>query len=194
MFSLIVYFIFLITINYSFDFYYVKLELVSIDINVAAAVPVIPSYPLYPTSSKKTSRGGERIRSYMPKEEKIRVSNNIPDKFNQVVCGLMLSDATIRMNGSQALMGIQQTHQELTQEIWKMCFQLNLVLSEILIIKRTNKKLVYSFQTLSLPYFTSLYNDWYVIINKKRFKVLPLNLDSLFTPLAFAFLIMGDGA
>jgi hypothetical protein len=29
----------------------------------------------------------------------------------------MLSDATIRMNGNQALMGIQQTHQELTQEI-----------------------------------------------------------------------------
>lgn len=53
----------------------------------------------------------------MPKEEKIRVSNNIPDWFNQVVCGIMLSDGTIRMNGRQALMGIQQTHQELTREI-----------------------------------------------------------------------------
>ena len=32
--------------------------------------------------------------------------------------------------------------------------------------------------------------------NKKqnKIKVLPLNLDSLFTPLAFAFLIMGDGS
>ena len=74
-----------------------------------------------------------------------------------------------------------------------MCFQLNLVLSRIHIINRQNKKIVYSFQTLSLPFFTSLYKDWYKSINNKNIKVLPLNLDSLFTPLAFAFLIMGDG-
>lgn len=75
-----------------------------------------------------------------------------------------------------------------------MCFQLNLVLSGIHIINRANKKIVYSFQTLSLPFFTSLYNDWYKSINNKNNKVLPFNLDSLFTPLAFAFLIMGDGS
>ena len=74
-----------------------------------------------------------------------------------------------------------------------MCFKLNLVLSGIHIINRQNKKLVYSFQTLSLPFFTSLYKDWYKSISNKNIKVLPLNLDSLFTPLAFAFLIMGDG-
>ena len=74
-----------------------------------------------------------------------------------------------------------------------MCFQLNLVLSRIHIINRQNKKIVYSFQILSLPFFTSLYNDWYKSISNKNIKVLPLNLDSLFTPLAFAFLIMGDG-
>ena len=74
-----------------------------------------------------------------------------------------------------------------------MCFQLNLVLSGIHIINRQNKKIVYSFQTLSLPFFTSLYKDWYKSISNKNIKVLPLNLDSLFTPLAFAFLIMGDG-
>lgn len=106
----------------------------------------------------------------------------------------MLSDGSIRMNGSQALLSIQQTHQELTEEIWKMCFQLNLVLSGIHIINRPNKKLVYSFQTLTLPFFTSLYNDWYKLIDNKYYKVLPLNLDSLFTPLAFAFLIKGDGS
>ena len=75
-----------------------------------------------------------------------------------------------------------------------MCFQLNLVLSRIHIINRQNKKIVYSFQTLSLPFFTSLYKDWYKSISNKNIKVLPLNLDSLFTPLAFAFLIMGDGS
>ena len=74
-----------------------------------------------------------------------------------------------------------------------MCFQLNLVLSGINIINRQNRKIVYSFQTLSLPFFTSLYKDWYKSISNKNIKMLPLNLDSLFTPLAFAFLIMGDG-
>lgn len=42
-----------------------------------------------------------------------------------------------------------------------MCIQFNLVLSGIHIIKRPNKKLVYSFQTLTLPFFTSLFNEWY---------------------------------
>lgn len=59
----------------------------------------------------------KRTRGYMSKEEKIRVSNSIPDWFKQVVCGIMLSDGSIRMNGKQALLSIQQTHQELTQEI-----------------------------------------------------------------------------
>lgn len=136
----------------------------------------------------------KRKRGFMSKEEKIKVSNGIPDWFKQVICGIMLSDGSIRMNGTQALLSIQQTHQELTEEIWKMCFNLNLVLSEIHIINRANNKTVYSFQTLTLPFFTSLYNDWYKLINNKNIKVLPLNLDSLFTPLAFAFLIMGDGS
>ena len=136
----------------------------------------------------------KRTRGFMPKEEKIRVSNNIPDWFKEIVCGIMLSDGSIRMNGKQALLSIQQTHQELTEEIWKMCFQLNLVLSGIHIINRPNKKLVYSFQTLTLPFFTSLYNDWYKLIDNNYYKFLPLNLDSLFTPLALAHLIMEYGS
>lgn len=51
----------------------------------------------------------------MAKEEKIRVSNSV--RFKQVVCGIMVSDGSIRMNGKQALLSIQQTHPELTQEI-----------------------------------------------------------------------------
>ena len=95
----------------------------------------------------------KRTRGYMPQKEKIRVSNNIPDWFKEIVCGIMLSDGSIRMNGNPALMSIQQTHKELTEEIWKMCFQLNLVLSGIHIINIPNKKLVYSFQTITLPFF-----------------------------------------
>ena len=74
----------------------------------------LPDHLFYfcvPISPKKRTRG------YMSKEEKIRVSNSIPDWFKQVVCGIMLSDGSIRMDGKQALLSIQQTHQELTQEI-----------------------------------------------------------------------------
>lgn len=133
-------------------------------------------------------------RNYMSNEDKIIVSNKVPDWFKEVVCGIMLSDGTLRINGKNALMGIQQTHEELTKEIWQMCFNLKLVLSEIHTIIREGRKPVYSFQTLTLPYFTNLYNDWYNVIDGKRFKVLPSNIENLFTPLAFAFLIMGDGS
>lgn len=70
----------------------------------------------------------------MSKEEIFKVSNSIPDWFKQVVCDIMLSDGSIRMNGKLALLAIQQTHQELEP-----------------------KKLTLFF----LPFFTSLYNDWY---------------------------------
>lgn len=53
----------------------------------------------------------------MSNEEKVNVSKNIPLKFKEIIYGLMLSDANIRMNGKNALMSIQQTHLELTQEV-----------------------------------------------------------------------------
>jgi hypothetical protein len=59
----------------------------------------------------------KKRRSYMSNEEKVNVSKNIPLKVKEIICGLMLSDANIRMNGKNALMNIQQTHQELTQEV-----------------------------------------------------------------------------
>jgi hypothetical protein len=87
-----------------------------------------------------------------------------------------------------------------------MCFQLNLVLKKIHIINSSsNRKLLYSFlyclllkerrmdgrKSLTIPFITSLYNDWYKSIKNKNVNVLPLNLDYLFTPLAISFLIMG---
>ena len=104
----------------------------------------------------------------MSPNKNIEVSNSIPDWFSQVVCGLLLSDATLRQNGKHALMGIQQTHEELVNNLWQMCYDLNLVLSDIFIIKRVNWKPIYSFQTLILPYFTSLYVEWYKTFNGKK--------------------------
>jgi DNA-binding transcriptional regulator WhiA len=96
----------------------------------------------------------KRTRGYMSKEEKIRVSNSIPDWLKQIVCGIMLSDGSIRMNGKEALLSIQQTHLELTQEIWKISFQLKLVLSGVHIINRANRKTVYSFPSEACSIFT----------------------------------------
>ena len=79
---------------------------------------------------------------------------NIPGWFDEVVCGLMLGDGTIRKNGKFALLGIQQTHEELVETIWAMCSCLKLVHAPILEINRSNWKTIYSFQTLTLPYFT----------------------------------------
>jgi hypothetical protein len=42
----------------------------------------------------------------MSNKDKIKISKNIPDWFNQVICGIMLSDGTLHMNGKNALMGI----------------------------------------------------------------------------------------
>ena len=57
----------------------------------------------------------KKKRNDMSKEEKTKVSNNIPSWFNEILCGIMLSDGTIRMNGNYALLSIQQTHKELTE-------------------------------------------------------------------------------
>jgi len=76
----------------------------------------------------------------MSNEEKVNVSKNIPLKFKEIIYGLMLSDANIRMNGKNALMSIQQTHLELTQEVWRLCFKNKIILSGIHIIQRSAEK------------------------------------------------------
>lgn len=61
-------------------------------------------------------------------------------------------------------------------------------------INRENKKTVYSFQTLTLPYFSKLHSEWYHYINNKRFKKLPNNINILFTDRVLAMFIMMDGS
>ena len=74
-----------------------------------------------------------------------------------------------------------------------MCSCLKLVHAPILEINRSNWKTIYSFQTLTLPYFTELFNVWYTI-EGKRFKKLPSSINTLLSPRALAFWIMGDGS
>ena len=133
-------------------------------------------------------------RAFVSKEDKTTISNNIPDSFRQIITGMLLSDGSLRMNGSMALLSIQQIHSELTMGLWTLCKDLQLVSSEILTLHRHNWQPVYSFQTLTLPFFTELFNEWYTNLDGRNIKILPNNIYDLFTPLAFAFLIMGDGS
>ena len=47
-----------------------------------------------------------RKKGYIPKEEKFRVLNNIPEWFNQVVCSLILLNTNIRIHSKHATMSI----------------------------------------------------------------------------------------
>lgn len=70
-----------------------------------------------------------------------------------------------------------------------------MVLKEITILIRAgNRKTVYAFQTLTLPFFTELFKKWYKNVDGRNIKILPSDIFDLFTPLCFAYLIMGDGS
>ena len=57
---------------------------------------------------------------------------------------------------------------------------------------RQNWKPVYHFKTLTMPYFTRLFNAWYTNIDGKNIKVIPSGIDKLLTPIALAHWITGD--
>lgn len=116
--------------------------------------------------------------------------------------GLLLGDGTLIKQGHNSLLAIQQTDEALVNLLWSICNKYKLVnkkvqsLYRIKPITRKENKIVYYFQTLTLPYFNFFYDEWYKIdiINNSRKKVLPLDLETSFTPLAIAHWTMGDGA
>ncbi len=118
------------------------------------------------------------LRFYMSPSDKQKVSDKIPSWFDEVVCGVMLGDGTIRMNGKLALLGIQQTHEELVETLWAMCSSLNLVYAPILEINRSNWKTVYSFQTLTLPTLPNClrYGIQVLMVNDLKFYLIQLIL------------------
>lgn len=133
------------------------------------------------------------LRNYVSNENKIRYSNEVPYWFDEIMCGLMLGDGHIRLNGHYALLSVQQTHPELVNKLWEICSTLNMVINPVKTLKRSNWKTIYYFQTLTMPYFSNLRQIWYPVLNGIGTKSIPANIDNLLTPLAFAHWIMGDG-
>jgi hypothetical protein len=133
------------------------------------------------------------LRAYMSPEDKEKYSNAVPQSFDEIMCGVMLGDGSIRMHGSNALLSIQQTHREIVDNLWNICFSYNLVNTPVGELIRKNWKPVYHFKTFTMPYFTRLFNAWYTNINGRSIKVIPAGIDKLLTPIALAHWIMGDG-
>ena len=63
---------------------------------------------------------------------------------------------------SNALLSIQQTHREIADKLWDICFSYNLVNTPVKELIRHGWKPVYHFKTFTMPYFTRLFNAWSV--------------------------------
>lgn len=124
------------------------------------------------------------LRNYVSNADKVKYSNDVPSWFEEIMCGLMLGDGNIRMNGHHALLSVQQIHPELVNNLWSTCQSLHLVMSPVKTLNRSNYKTIYYFQTLTMPYFTNIRLSWYPVVNAT--KSLPSNIDTLLTPLAIA--------
>jgi hypothetical protein len=66
------------------------------------------------SSVNSPNKKPNKTRAYLSNTDKLLISNNIPNYFKEIITGMLLSDGTLRMNGNMALLGIQQTHFELT--------------------------------------------------------------------------------
>lgn len=134
------------------------------------------------------------LRAYVSAEDKVKFSKAVPSWFTEIMTGVMLGDGNLRMHGIHALLSIQQTHKEITERLWSICHSLNLVINPVNPISRENWKIIYTFQSLTMPYFTALWEDWYSVVNCRNIKRLPVNIQDLLTPLALAHWIIGDGS
>ena len=57
------------------------------------------------------------FRVYVSPKEKEKISSIIPSFFDEIICELMLGDGNLCINGHHACLRVQQTHQELTQNL-----------------------------------------------------------------------------
>lgn len=133
------------------------------------------------------------LRAYMSPADKEKYSNAFPQSFDEIMCGVMLGDGSLRMHGSNALLSIQQTHREIVDKLWNICFSYNLVHTPVKELIRHGWKPLYHFKTFTMPYFSRLFNAWYTNIDGKCIKVIPSGIDKLLTPIALAHWIMGGG-
>lgn len=135
---------------------------------------------------------------YVSPEDKEKLSKALPSSFDEINTGMMLGDGNIRINGKHALLSVQQKNKEFVDHLWIICNGFDIVVNPVKKLIRVDKRshnttITYGFQTLTLPYFTDLYKQWYQKVSKTTVKVIPVNIEKFLTPLAIAYWIAGDG-
>ena len=53
----------------------------------------------------------------MSPRDKLQYSKIVPTWFDEIICGLILGDGNIRVHGNQALLSVQQTHEQLVERL-----------------------------------------------------------------------------
>jgi len=150
-------------------------------------------------------------KCYPRPEEKAAISKNIPPEIQELVTGMMLGDGYIRMHGSDAHLQIHQKEapygaggygrpKEFVELLWNIFNSIGIVGAAPKLNTHLNKRngnttntISYKFYTFTLPYFTTLFNQWYKVINGKNVKVIPTNISELLSPCAIGYWFAGDG-
>jgi hypothetical protein len=80
------------------------------------------------------------FRNNKPNSDKVKYSKEVPSWFDEIMCGLMVGDGSVRMHGRHALLPkgrVQQIHKELVVKLWEICFSLHLVLNPVKPLNRS---------------------------------------------------------
>ena len=118
-------------------------------------------------------------------------------ELDEIIFGNLLGDGYLILGKGylNAKFGFQQStiHTEYFMAVFTIFKNLNLCSTNygpyFYLDNRTNKTYsFFQFKTYSIPYFTKLYNLWYI----NNIKVIPFEFIHLLTPLALAHWIMGD--
>lgn len=137
----------------------------------------------------RTKYGIQSLKTYERSE-----SRNLSPKQRQLIYGSLLGDTTIKFGGrtgnKNGFFSVSQTDKDLT--LFKYEILKSFVNTEIKIYedKRSNRKRVYYFNTISHPIFTSIYDKIYV----NGIKTVSQGWLEELTPLSLAVWYMDDGS
>jgi hypothetical protein len=114
----------------------------------------------------------------------------------QILTGMLLGDAWLSKTGVYWRFCVEQKDHDFVLDLWNILNDLKIAGSKPFLRERREQKFTsWSFQTISLPIFSTLHDEWYKAIGPNRYiKILPQNIMLLFTPLTIAYWICGDGS
>lgn len=125
-----------------------------------------------------------------------RMAIVLPEDIKGIIAGMLLGDSCLHKNkkwpNTNASLHVEQKDEGFVQLLWEKMNSIGIVRANPKTRNRLDKRTgnTYTstvFATISLPFFTCLFNQWYKAINGKNIKVLPNNIADLLTPITLAF-------